>query len=80
MAQVIKLSLLTRKRASLEASSVSMTGSSRLMLPSDAFLVRPNVTPNRLENKLCKLIEKERSLRSNHNEHSLFKAQLFRRS
>ena len=46
-----KLSLLTRKRVSSEASSVSMMALSRPKPISDAFLVRLNVTLNRPENR-----------------------------
>ena len=77
---MVKLNLLTRKRVSLEASSVSMTELSRPKPMYDAFLVRPNATPNRQENRLCKLTKKEQKLQSNRKEPRLFKAQLFHRS
>ena len=77
---MVKLNLLIRKRVSLEASSVSMTELSRPKPMYDAFLVRPNVTPNRQENRLCKLTKKEQKFKSNRKKHSMFKAQLFHRS
>ena len=77
---MVKLNLLTRKRVSLEASSVSMMELSKPKPMYDAFLVRPNVMPNRQENRLCKLTKKEQKLQSNRKEPRLFKAQLFHRS